>query len=80
MTVRRFFTTTAFVLFTGPVAAAPPSAADAGPAEFVRTLGNTVLEVILADTTAAQKQGFFHQLLQQDFDVPGMGGSSSRPR
>jgi phospholipid transport system substrate-binding protein len=46
--------------------------ADTGPAEFVLTLGNEALGVIRADMTPAQKQTFFHQLLQQDFDVPGI--------
>ena len=72
MTLRRLLMTTAFVLFTGPVAAVSPVAADTDLAEFVRTLGNTALEVIRADTSAAQKHAFFHQLLQQDFDLPGI--------
>jgi ABC-type transporter MlaC component len=72
VTLRRFLMTTAFVLFAGPVAAVSPVAADTDPAEFVRTLSNTALEVIRADTTAAQKRAFFHQLLQQDFDLPGI--------
>ena len=46
--------------------------ADTGPAEFVRTLGNAALGVIRADMAPAQKENFFHQLLQQDFDIPGM--------
>jgi hypothetical protein len=56
VTLRRFVMITAFVLFAGPVAAVSPVAADTNPAEFVRTLGNTALEVIRADTSAAQKQ------------------------
>jgi len=43
--------------------------ADTGPAEFVRTLGNEALGVIRADMAPDQKQAFFHQLLQQNFDV-----------
>jgi ABC-type transporter MlaC component len=27
--------------------------------------------LITSDSTPAQKQAFFHQLLQQDFDIPG---------
>jgi phospholipid transport system substrate-binding protein len=72
VTIRRFLMTAGFMLFAGPVAAASPAVADTGPAEFVRTLGNTALEVIRANTTASQKLAFFHQLLQQDFDVPGI--------
>ena len=65
MTIDRFFMTAAFVLFTGLVATSL-GMADTGPAEFVRTLGNEALGVIRADMTPAQKQAFFHQLLQQD--------------
>jgi phospholipid transport system substrate-binding protein len=71
VTIHRFLSTAAFVLFTGLVAASP-AMADTGPAEFVRTLGNEALRVIRADMAPAQKQAFFHQLLQRDFDVPGI--------
>ena len=71
MAMHRFLTTTVFVLFTGLVAVSP-AVADTGPAEFVRTLGNAALGVIRADMPPAQKQAFFHQLLQQDFDVSGI--------
>ena len=69
--MHRFLTTTVFVLFTGLVAVSP-AVADTGPAEFVRTLGNEAFGVIRSDMPPAQKQAFFHQLLQQDFDVPGI--------
>jgi phospholipid transport system substrate-binding protein len=69
--VPRLLATAIFVLFTG-LASAFPAAADTGPAEFVRTLGNEALGVIRADTPPAQKQAFFHQLLQQNFDLPGI--------
>jgi phospholipid transport system substrate-binding protein len=71
VTIHRFLTTTAFVLFTGLVAASP-GMADTGPAEFVQTLGNEALGMIRTDMAPSQKQAFFHQLLQQDFDVPGI--------
>ena len=71
MTMHRVFTTTVFVLFTG-LAAVFPAVADTGPAEFVQTLGNEALGVIRADMPPAQKQAFFHQLLHQDFDLPGI--------
>jgi phospholipid transport system substrate-binding protein len=67
----RLLATAVFVLFTA-LSSAFPAAADTGPAEFVRTLGNEALGVIRADTTPAQKQAFFHQLLQQNFDLPGI--------
>jgi phospholipid transport system substrate-binding protein len=72
VTIRRFLTTVAFVLCAGPFAAAAFAAADTGPAELVRVLGNEALEVIRSDTSPAQKQAFFHQLLRQDFDLPGI--------
>ena len=52
--------------------------ADTGPAEFVRTLGNAALGVIRADMAPAQKENFFHRLLQQDFDTPGMARVCAR--
>jgi len=67
----RFLSTAAFVLFTG-LAAVFPAVADTGPAEFVRTLRNEALGVIRADIAPGQKQAFFRQLLQQDFDLPGI--------
>jgi phospholipid transport system substrate-binding protein len=67
----RLFAATIFVLFTG-LSSAFPAAADTGPAEFVGTLGNEALGVIRADMPPAQKQAFFHQLLQQNFDLPGI--------
>jgi phospholipid transport system substrate-binding protein len=67
----RLLATAIFVLVTGS-ASAFSAPADTGTAEFVRTLGNEALGVIRADTPPAQKQVFFHQLLQQNFDLPGI--------
>jgi phospholipid transport system substrate-binding protein len=67
----RFFTTTVIFLLTS-LWCAVPGVANTGPEEFVRTLGNEALGVIRADMTPARKQAFFRQLLQQDFDVPGI--------
>ena len=67
----RLLATAIFILFTG-LSSALPAAADTPPAEFVRGLGNEALGVIRADMPAAQKQGFFHQLLEQNFDLPGI--------
>jgi len=49
-------------------------AADTGPEGLIRTFGNEALHVIRSDMQPAQKQAFFHQLLQQDFDVPSIAG------
>jgi phospholipid transport system substrate-binding protein len=67
----RLLATAIFVLFTG-LSSAFPAAADTGPAEFVRTLGNEALGVIRGNMATAQKEAFFHQLLQQNFDLPGI--------
>lgn len=70
MTLRRFLKT-AVVLCTGLLAGSFGAIADTGPAECVRTLGNEALGVIRADMAPAQMENFFHQLLRQDFDLPG---------
>jgi phospholipid transport system substrate-binding protein len=75
----RLLATAIFVLFTGSASAFPASA-DTGPAEFVRTLGNEALGVIRAGMPAAEKQAFFHQLLQQNFDLPGIARFVLGPR
>ena len=67
----RLLATAIFVLFTG-LSSALPAAADTPPAEFVRALGNEALGVIRAEMPAAQKQAFFHQMLEQNFDLPGI--------
>jgi len=72
VTLRRLLTTATLVLGTSMPAGSFGAIADAGPAEFVRALGNEALGVIRADMAPAQKENFFHQLLQQDFDIPGM--------
>jgi ABC-type transporter MlaC component len=69
VTTRYFLKAIALVLYTGLLGGTLPAKADTGPAEFVRQLGNEALEVMRADTTAAQKEQFFHQLLRQDFDT-----------
>jgi phospholipid transport system substrate-binding protein len=72
VTLRRVLTTATVMLFSSLLTGSFAAIADTGPAEFVRTLGNTALGVIRADMAPAQKQNFFHQLLQQDFEIPGM--------
>jgi phospholipid transport system substrate-binding protein len=67
----RLLATAIFVLSTG-LSSALPAAADTPPAEFVRALGNEALGVIRAEMPAAQKQAFFHQLLEQNFDLSGI--------
>jgi hypothetical protein len=39
---------------------------------FINTLGSRGLEVIRSSTILAQKAAYFHQVLHQDFDLPGI--------
>jgi phospholipid transport system substrate-binding protein len=61
----------AFVV--GAVVSSGPSAAQTEtPADFIRVLGNRGLEVIRAPTSISFKATYFRQMLQEDFDLPGM--------
>jgi phospholipid transport system substrate-binding protein len=44
---------------------------DSAPAEFVASLGNQAFGVIRGGYSIEQKLGYFHLMLQQDFDIPG---------
>src|SRR6516162_3900205 len=62
--IRRFadiLGTDRMVLFSSLLTGSFAAIADTGPAQFVRTLGNTALGVIRAHMAPAQKQNFFHQ-------------------
>ena len=67
--LRRFFLTLCFVLIAGVAAASLSAAADVGPAEFVRNLGNQAIEVIRSGAGPDQKRAYFHRALHQDFDL-----------
>jgi phospholipid transport system substrate-binding protein len=51
---------------------APFAATGSSPLDYIRTLGNRVLEVINGDASWEQKRAYLHLLLQQDFDIPGI--------
>jgi phospholipid transport system substrate-binding protein len=66
---RRFLLTLCFVLIAGLTAASLPAAADVGPAEFIRNLGNQAIEVVRSAASLDQKRAYFHRVLHQDFDL-----------
>jgi len=69
--LRRFFSIVGFAIFT--VVAQPfPATADTDPAEFIDNLGNQALAVLQDGTSLYQKQTYFHQLFDQDFDLSGI--------
>jgi hypothetical protein len=55
VTLRRVLTTATVMLFSSLLTGSFAAIADTGPAQFVRTLGNTALGVIRADRAPAQK-------------------------
>lgn len=70
--MRRFLLMTWFALLA---AAAPfPTAAAAGPDDFIRTLGNQAIEVIRSGASPDQKSASFHRALHQDFDLRSISG------
>src|SRR5205085_3123310 len=54
------------------LAASLPGVSAEAPTAFIDTLGSQGLEVIRSSTTLAQKAQYFHQVLHQDFDLPGI--------
>jgi phospholipid transport system substrate-binding protein len=69
--LRRFFSISGLALFTVLVQSFPATA-DTDPAEFIDSLGNQALEVLRDGTSLYQKQTYFHQLFDQDFDLSGI--------
>ncbi len=63
--------TAAAIMFAG-VFAGTPALAGADPATFISNLGNR-LQTVASQASAAQRQPGFRQLLDEDFDVPGIG-------
>jgi phospholipid transport system substrate-binding protein len=60
------------IAMAAAVVAPRPVAAAESPTEFIGILGTQGLEVIRSSTTLAQKADYFHQVLRQDFDLPGL--------
>ncbi|MBV8120076.1 MAG: ABC transporter substrate-binding protein [Alphaproteobacteria bacterium] len=69
---RSLIMASALILLTGIFAPAFSAVIDTGAAEFIRSLGNQGLRVIRSDMAPAQKMATFHQLLDQDFDMPAI--------
>src|SRR5260370_8084539 len=67
--MRRFLLTTWFALLAATATAPFQPAAAAGPAEFIRDLGNQAVEVIRSGASPDQKSAYFHRALHQDFDL-----------
>lgn len=61
-----------FVVLVGVWAVFLPAASAENPTAFINTIGSQGLEVIRSSTTLDQKAGYFHQVLRQDFDLPGL--------
>ncbi len=80
MTTRRSVLTAGCALAIGAFAAALPAAAEPGPADFIRQLGNRALGVIRSSLPPAQKRAYFRQLLDEDFDVRGIARFLLGPR
>jgi len=50
----------------------PPSMAAPDVANFIGALGNQTLEVIRSNRTLSEKLAYFHRVLKEDFDLPGI--------
>jgi phospholipid transport system substrate-binding protein len=65
-----------FILLFVSVAAAmgPPlqEARATSATDFIGTLGSQAIEVLRANTSPAEKAAYFHQALDQDFDLPAI--------
>ena len=59
----------ASAVIAGTAAASLPAAAGETPAEFIRILGADVLEEMRSYAPLDQKEAYFRQLLNQDFDM-----------
>jgi phospholipid transport system substrate-binding protein len=49
-----------------------PAAADEAPVAFIRTLGAQAVSVIRSSMPLFEKAAYFHQMVQQDFDLTGI--------
>ena len=71
--IRRVAATGAVILVLAMLAVAPRAQMAADPRAFVGTLGARAIEVLGPAVPAAQRQARFRELLQNDFDIPGIG-------
>ena len=71
--IRRVAATGAVILVLTILAAAPRAQVSADPRAFVGSLGARAIEVLGPSVPPQQRQARFRELLQNDFDVPGIG-------
>jgi phospholipid transport system substrate-binding protein len=71
--IRRVAATSAVILVLTILAAAPRAQVSADPRAFIGSLGAKAIEVLGPSVPPQQRQARFRELLQNDFDVPGIG-------
>jgi phospholipid transport system substrate-binding protein len=71
--IRRVAATGAVILVLTILAAAPRAQVSADPRAFIGSLGAKAIEVLGPSVPPQQRQARFRELLQNDFDVPGIG-------
>jgi phospholipid transport system substrate-binding protein len=71
--IRRVAATSAVILVMTILAAAPRAQMSADPRAFIGSLGAKAIEVLGPSVPPQQRQARFRELLQNDFDVPGIG-------
>lgn len=71
--IRRVAATGAVILVLTILAAAPRAQMSADPRAFIGSLGAKAIEVLGPSVPPQQRQARFRELLQNDFDVPGIG-------
>ena len=64
--------TLALAMIAGLAAASPPAVAGESPAEFIRIVGKQALAEMRSYAPLPQKEAYFRQMLQQDFDLDGI--------
>ena len=71
--IRRVAATGAVILVLTILAVAPRAQVSADPRAFIGSLGARAIEVLGPSVPPQQRQARFRELLQNDFDVPGIG-------
>jgi phospholipid transport system substrate-binding protein len=70
----RFFSAVicAFMVMLRTITPGFAAGSDTASEQFIQTLGNQALNVVRSSTPPAQKLAYFHELLDQDFDMPAI--------
>ena len=71
--IRRVALSGAVILVLSILAAGPRAQVSADPRAFIGALGARAIEVLGPSVPPQQRQARFRELLQNDFDVPGIG-------